>query len=195
MSNEQNIRSRRGRVASTLEHVGLDVTVSAAIEAESRRVLYALTIPEYMEAWLEIPAAEKLQCSSDPKAPNCFHIDVYSADVRHASIEFFCLLLNSDRVMYLWKNLCIGSNAETMVGIRLKSSSGQCIVNLNHSGFRNIEESLWHSRMWRSSLNKLCSLMTAVSGTARASTASHGRNSSEIHPVQSVISPPTYRRS
>src|SRR5580693_6833860 len=115
------------------EQVALDVAVSVEIAAESRRVLYALTIPEYMEAWLEVPNTEKLQCSADPRKPNSFHIDLYSDETSHASIEGFCLLSNSDRVIFLWKNTCVGSAAETTVGIRLKSVAGQCIVDLKHS--------------------------------------------------------------
>jgi hypothetical protein len=195
MSRQQNILGEAGRLATTAGQADLDVTVSVEIEAESRRLLYALTIPEYMEAWLQIPTAETLQWFSDSKAPNSFHIALNSAEVPSAGIEVFCLLLNSDRIVYLWKNTCVGSEAETVVDIRIKSSLGQCIVNLSHSGFCNIEESLWHSRMWRSSLNNLCRLMTAVSGTTYTGTALHRGNSSGIHPAQSVVSTSAYRRS
>ncbi len=195
MSRQRNILDRAGATAATLGQTQLNVAVSVEIEAESRRVFYALTVSEYVEAWLEIPAAEKIQCSSNPKVPNSFHIDVYSVEGPSASIEVLCLLLNSDRIIYLWKNTCFGNKAETMIDIRLKSGLGQCIVNLSHGGFGNVEESLWHSQMWRSSLNKLCRLMTAVSGTMHTTTASHGRNSSVIHPAQSVVSPSAYGRS
>jgi hypothetical protein len=63
-SQQQNIQIETRTMAVTLERTALDVAVSVEIEAESRRVLYALTIPEYMEAWLQMPDTEKLQCYS-----------------------------------------------------------------------------------------------------------------------------------
>lgn len=167
-SKEQDIRDKT-EMALTLEQGELDVAVSVEVKAESRRVLYALTIPEYMEAWLQMPDSEKLECSADSKAPNSFHIDLYSSEALHtlhARIEGFCLLLNPDRVIYLWKNTCAGSTTESMVGIALKSGLGHCSVHLKHSGFCNMEESAWHSRMWLLSLDNLCRLMAKMNGSA-----------------------------
>jgi hypothetical protein len=162
----QDIRYKAGTMAVTQERVELDVALSIEIKAEGYRVLYALTIPEYMEAWLQMPNSEKLECFADPKAPNSFHIDLYSFEAPYASIEGCCLLSSPDRIIYLWKNSCVGNTAETMVGIRLKSSAGQCTVELKHSGFCNVEESVWHSRMWHSSLDKLSGLMAKMNGWA-----------------------------
>lgn len=68
MSRElQGIKDKDGTGAVTLEQAELDVAVSVEIEAESRRVLYALTIAEYMEAWLQMPGTEKFRCSPDPR--------------------------------------------------------------------------------------------------------------------------------
>jgi hypothetical protein len=195
MSSQQKILGKVGTMAATRGQAELDVTASVEIGAESRRVFYALTLPEYIEAWLQIPAAEKLQCSANSKAPNSFRIDVYSAEVLSANIEVSCLLLNSDRVIYLWKNTRVGNKAETVVDVRIKSSLGRCVINLSHSGFDDTEESLWHLRMWRSSLNKLCGLMTALSGTTHPGGASHNGNSSEIHPAPYVVWPSAYRRT
>jgi hypothetical protein len=195
MSRRQNILGKVERLATAAGQAELDVTVSVEIEAERHRLLYALTIPEYMEAWLQIPTAETLQCFSEPKATNSFHIALNSAEVPSAGIEVFCLLLNLDRIIYLWKSTCGGGESETVVDIRIGSSLDKCAVNLSHSGFGNVEESLWHSRMWRSSLNNLCRLMTAVSGTTHTGTALRRENSSGIHPAQSVVSTSAYRRS
>jgi uncharacterized protein YndB with AHSA1/START domain len=163
---QQDIRDQGGTIAGRLRRAELDVAVSVEIRAESRRVLYALTIPEYMEAWLQMPDLEKLECSADSRAPNSFHIDLYSSEASHTRIEGFCLLSSPDWIVYLWKNSCAGNNAETMVGIHLRSGPGQCTVDLKHSGFCNLEESVWHSRMWHSSLDKLCKLMTKMNGSA-----------------------------
>lgn len=164
---QQNIQVETLTMAVTLEETALDVAVSVEIEAESRRVLYALTIPEYMEAWLQMPDTENLlQCHSTSRAPNSFLIDLYSAKARRARIKGSCLRLDPDRVIYLWRNTCTGSTGETMVDIHLKNGPGQCTINLNHRGFCDMEESLWHSQMWHRSLDKLGRLMTMMNRPA-----------------------------
>jgi hypothetical protein len=164
---QQDTKEDVGTLAATVGRPELDVAVSVEIEAESRRVLYALTIPEYMEAWLQMPDTEKLRCSSDSKAPNSFHIDLYPAKAPRARIKGFCLRLDPDRIIYLWRNPCTRSTGETMVDIHLKNGPGQCTINLKHRGFCNMEESLWHSRMWHRSLDKLGGLMAMMNGSAR----------------------------
>jgi uncharacterized protein YndB with AHSA1/START domain len=42
--------------------MALDILASEQIEAEVRRVLYALTTPEYMEAWLRFPEVDRIEC-------------------------------------------------------------------------------------------------------------------------------------
>jgi hypothetical protein len=112
ISEQQDIRDKAGVMAVTLDQAQLDVALSVEIEAESRRLLYALTIPEYMEAWLQMPGAEKLWCFADPGAPNSFHIDLYSAKAQRARIKGSCLRLDPDRIIYLWRNTCTGNTAE-----------------------------------------------------------------------------------
>lgn len=166
ISEQQDIRDKAGVMAVTLDQAQLDVALSVEIEAESRRLLCALTIPEYMEAWLQMSGAEKLWCFADPGAPNSFHIDLYSAKARRARIKGSCLRLDPDRIIYLWRNTCTGNTAETIVDIALKSGPCQCTISLTHRGFCNMEESLWHSRMWHRSLDKLGRLMTMMNGSA-----------------------------
>jgi hypothetical protein len=90
MNTEQrDIRDQGKTIAATLKRAELDVATSVEIKAESRRVLHALTIPEYMEAWLQMPDSEKSECSADSRAPNNFHIDFYSSEASHTRIEGF----------------------------------------------------------------------------------------------------------
>jgi hypothetical protein len=46
-SEQRDIRDQGGTIAATLKRAELDVAMSVEIKAESRRVVYALTIPEY----------------------------------------------------------------------------------------------------------------------------------------------------
>jgi hypothetical protein len=172
-------------MAINMKQAELDVVMSVEIGAESRRVLNALTIPEYMEAWLQMPDAEKLWCFADRRTPNSFHIDLCSVKAPRARIKGDCLRLDPDRIIYLWRNTCIASTGATMVDIHLKGGPGQCTINLKHGGFCNMEESLWHSRMWHRSLNKLGRLMTMMNGSAR--TGKEAKAAARVVPKYSAL--------
>lgn len=61
-----------------------DVALSFKIEADSSRVLYALSIPEYIEAWLEAPDAADTEFVFNLVGQETFRIDLYRAEALQA---------------------------------------------------------------------------------------------------------------
>jgi hypothetical protein len=59
---------------------------TVTVQADIRRVLQALMIPEYMEAWIEVPGAERIACVAEGSEPGSFRLEVYTADKRRALI-------------------------------------------------------------------------------------------------------------
>lgn len=62
------------------------VALSFKIKADSRRVLYALSIPEYMEAWLQAPDREELLFVSDLAEQDNFRLYLYRARALQTTI-------------------------------------------------------------------------------------------------------------
>ena len=139
-----------------------DIFASVQIEAEVRRVLYALATPEYMEAWLQLPEVERVECYPERRSFDRFRIDLLSAGKRQQSIYGSCLLCKPNRVTYLWERDNAGSRFRSVVEIHLLGAPSHCTLKLKHSGLSSENEKIWHSAMWNQSLIKLCRLMEGI---------------------------------
>jgi hypothetical protein len=147
---------------SIVNQASLDIVASVQIEAESRRVLYALAMPEYIEAWLKLPEVDRVECYPDRRSFDRFRIDLFSSDECRGCIFGSCHLSKPDKITYLWERDRAGGCAKSIVEMRLCSGPGRCILKLRHSGFQSRAESQWHSTMWRYSLKNLCGLMEGI---------------------------------
>lgn len=127
--------------------------------ADSSRVFYALSIPEYIEAWLRAPDTDELQFVFNQVAEDTFSIDLYRGQSLQASIDGSCWVVGSNQVRYVWKTTSPMGTTETLVDMKLLSGSGSCVLALRHSGFRDQAESARCSRMWHQSLERLCRIM------------------------------------
>ncbi len=151
-----------------------EISASAQMEAEIPRVLHALAVPEYMEAWLRVPEAERIECRSDPRSFDRFRIDLFAAGRRRGSIYGSCLLTKPNRITYLWDS-SMNRGVRSLVEIRLWGGLTGCILKLRHCGLTTPDEKEWYTTMWRDSLNNLCSLME---GTGARPTRGHCLNRS-----------------
>ena len=139
------------------------IFASVAIQAEIQRLLYALSTPEYMEAWLQLPGAERVECHAEERSFDRFRIDMFSANTRLPSIYGSCLLSKPNRVTYLWEKTCVaGSRPRSLVEMALLGSPKCCTLRLKHLGLPNGQDQEWHSTMWQLSLNKLRLLMERI---------------------------------
>jgi Activator of Hsp90 ATPase homolog 1-like protein len=139
-----------------------DICASVQIEAEVRRILYALATPEYMEAWLQLPEADRVECQPERRSFDKFRIDLFSSEKKKQSIYGFCLLSKPNRVTYLWDKDHMGIQSRSVVEIQLSGGPNRCTMKLTHRGLANQGEREWHSMMWSRSLVKLRNLMERI---------------------------------
>jgi uncharacterized protein YndB with AHSA1/START domain len=136
-----------------------DVALSFQFKADSSRVFYALSIPEYIEAWLQAPDTDELRFVFNQVAEETFRIDLYRGETLQASVDGSCWVVGENQVRYLWKTRSPIATTETVVDMKLLCGSGGCVLALKHSGFRDPVESARCRRMWQQSLERLCRLM------------------------------------
>ena len=136
-----------------------DVALSFQFKADSSRVFYALSIPEFIEAWLQAPDTDDLRFVFNQIAEETFRIDLYRGETLQASVDGTCWVVGTNQVRYFWKTTAPIGTTETLVDMKLLSGLGGCVLALKHSGFNDPEESARCSRMWRQSLERLCRLM------------------------------------
>jgi uncharacterized protein YndB with AHSA1/START domain len=139
-----------------------DIMASVQIEAEARRVLYALATPEYMEAWLHLPDVERVECHPERRSYDRFRIDMICSGKRQGSIHGACLLSRPNRITYLWESDQAGVLVRSLVEIHLYGCPSRCTLKLKHSGLLSQHEREWHLRMWERSLKKLSSLIGGI---------------------------------
>jgi uncharacterized protein YndB with AHSA1/START domain len=143
----------------------LAVSACVQIKAEPCRVLYALAIPEYMEAWLQFPEAERIECHPEHRSFDRFRIDLFCAGARQRSIHGSCLLSKPNRITYLWERDRTFDRPRSIVEICLWGGSTGCTLKLKHAGLWNQEEKEQLSRMWPGSLKNLCGLLEGIGST------------------------------
>jgi len=140
----------------------LEIFASITIEAEVWRILYALSIPEYMEAWLHLPGTERVECHSERRSFDRFRIDMFSSNTKLSSIYGSCLLSKPNRITYIWDKNHGGDRSRSVVEIHLLGGYNCCALRLKHRGLTNQEDMEWHSTMWQYSLIKLQTLVTPI---------------------------------
>jgi hypothetical protein len=148
-----------GMMATIPAQYERDVVLSFRFRADSSRLLYALSIPEYIEVWLHAPDAEELQFVFNLVTKDSFRIDLYRSGALQTSVHGSCQVMGVNQVRHIWKIISPAGNSETLVDMKLLCGSGGCVLALKHSGFRDALERAWCSRMWQRSLERLGRLM------------------------------------
>jgi|ERR1700677_4420737 uncharacterized protein YndB with AHSA1/START domain len=133
----------------------LEVVISIEIAADWRRVFQAITLPEYIEAWLQVPDADRIECHSERRSPTRFRIDLFSVNKSRRSIYGSCSLTRSDTIIYQWKRTNVDHRIQSTVQIQFNGGPRQCTLHLRHSGLVNEEERNWHSVLWERSFHTL----------------------------------------
>ena len=148
-----------GMIARISSRHERDVALSFHFNADSGRVLYALSIPEYIEAWLQAPDTDDMRFVFNQVAEETFCIDLYRGQTLQASVDASCWVVGPNQVRYIWKTTSSLDTTETLVDMKLLSGSGGCVLALKHSGFNDPGESARCRRMWQQSLERLGRLM------------------------------------
>jgi len=136
----------------------LKLHVSAEIAAAQRCLFYALTLPEYLEAWLHMPETTAVRATL-ARRPDELRLDRYRflQHVGSVLVRFHAVSENSIRLA--WNHFARGKTSSTSVYVTLRGRRRNCTLDLIHSGFRSEEERHWYNTMWTRSLADLSGLM------------------------------------
>jgi uncharacterized protein YndB with AHSA1/START domain len=142
--------------------ISLNLSASIQIKAEPYRVLYALAMPEYMEAWLQFPDVDRVECHSEMRSFDRFRLDLLRFAKVQRSIFGSCLLSKPNRITYLWDRSRAGEQPQSVVEMRLSGGPDRCILRLRHTGLCKGDERDMYSGMWPRSLKSLCGLVEGI---------------------------------
>lgn len=136
-----------------------EIFASIELRADVSRILHALAIPEYMEAWLHPPDAERIECHADGRSFDRFRLVSIAGGLRRESIRGACLLSKPNKITYVLERDGGAGPGRSLVEIRLWSHADGCTLRLAQSGLVTGEEREWHEKMWQQSFRKLRGLL------------------------------------
>ena len=135
-----------------------DVLAAIKIEAECWKVLSAISIPEYIEAWVKVPEGVRIDFCHDLSSENRLCINLTSSDANRSTYGSM-LQTKPGRVTFLWKTVEATTVYPSVVDILLRDGPRKCTLRLRHIGIRSWDEKELLTKFWRLSLTNLRSLM------------------------------------
>jgi uncharacterized protein YndB with AHSA1/START domain len=149
-------RSISGLLATSPWNINLECRLAA----DMGRIFNALTIPEYIEAWICLPGCPTECWNSTRRIADGFQIEhqCHSGAVTTVNCAYVSLLKR--KLSFLWRPTGALEMTESLVDIRLRGDFECSILRLRHSGFASEEEFEWHSDLWAGSLTKLSKMFS-----------------------------------
>jgi len=155
---DQTIPNVFGAMAAMRSPQKNAIILASRIQVDARRLFYALSLPEYMEAWVQPPDPEE-ELVFESVTRERFQIDVYRAGARRASVHGSTFVGSRTKIRYVWKTIHPKGVTHTAVDLWVLGGLDRYVVGLRHCGFREMTEQAWHRRMWGRSMQRLGSLI------------------------------------
>jgi len=138
------------------------VVMSVDVDADARRIFQALTLPEYLEAWIHMPEHTKHSQIIASPDPNGYTVHHYCAGQRAMSVRGTYMFRHQRKMRLLWRRLCDSFCVESVVDLRLRGNFASSILELRHTALQSPSELIWHEEFWQRSLQKLASLLRSA---------------------------------
>jgi hypothetical protein len=138
------------------------VAMSIGVNADTHRIFQALTVPEYLEAWIDVPDRTEDSHVVAAQDENGYRLEHYCAGRTAVCITGSYVYCHRRKMRLCWRKTCQQNCAESQVDFRLRGNFGSSILELRHSALESADEFLWHQRLWQGSLGKLASLLRSA---------------------------------
>lgn len=138
------------------------IAMSKIVNADAQRISQALTMPEYLEAWICMPGQEPGSVVVASETENGFRLDHWRAGKLAASISGSFLFCHLRKLRFSWKWTGKRMTDESVVDFRIRGNFGSSILELSHTGIGSRDEYQWHRQLWQSSMEKLACLLRSA---------------------------------
>jgi hypothetical protein len=133
------------------------LAISSSANADRSRILQALTIPEYIEAWLCL-GGDGTRPVFASRTANGYRIQRFGPYGLELDISGSYLTSRRSKLLFTWQNDASQDRPMSLVLIRLYGEFARTRLCLNHVGLISAEECQWHHEMWKTSLDRLSAL-------------------------------------
>jgi Activator of Hsp90 ATPase homolog 1-like protein len=132
-----------------------DIQMRVGIRADHRRIVDAMTLPEYVEAWMRPTNSDPHTSVAALRIADRFRIDFYRFGALDSSITGSFRIYMHDKLTFTWRRFGPVEDAASIVNVVLQTDNGESLLELHHTGLPSIEEKVWHQRFWQASLSNL----------------------------------------
>lgn len=172
----QNLRTTPGsatiRVPRSTERV---LSFFADVSADRRQLLYALTLSEYLEAWLAPPDADGQGQPSVTRSAGAYALDYCDAQGQVLNIQGVFRTATRDKVIFTFSKCSPKQTRQSLVTIRLSGNFARTNLIVKHTGAMPDEEYWWLHDFWDLSLTRLKSLFAPAGSRAFLDSAFRSR--------------------
>lgn len=140
---------------------GWNFSIHLSIGADFRSTFNALTVPEYIEAWLIPPACRSVTVAQN--GPR-YQLQFQSSLMPLIAVRGAWLSRRPERLTLTWNRNDELMRVETILYGELRESAGRTVLHLHQCGFTTAEQSLWHGKLWSSSVERLARLLEFAGG-------------------------------
>jgi len=132
--------------------------MSVSVNAERHRLFQALTLPEYMEAWMRIPGFRGNEQIAVTCTSESYRILASDSHGMQVSIAGVYRVSRRGKMIFTWKKGPAPNAGLSLVTIRLIGDFARTTLLLSHGGLLSKTEYNWHRAFWEGSLGRLQSL-------------------------------------
>jgi uncharacterized protein YndB with AHSA1/START domain len=134
------------------------VAVECSLAADTKRIFNALTVPEYIEAWICVPGSHSNCQNVTCRVSHGFQIEHHcnSGSTTRITGTYFSFLKR--KLSFSWLPASEPGSADSFVDIRLYGDFERSILRLRHRGFASEDEFHWHAAFWTASIARLSKL-------------------------------------
>jgi len=138
------------------------VTMSIGVDTDVQRLFQALTVPEFLEAWIEMPGLTNDSWVAASQLKNGYQISHRFANRAAVSITGSFLFCHRRKMRLIWQKAADRMHMKSLVDFRLRGNFGSSVLELRHTQLDSAEEFLWHQQLWHGSLKKLAFLLRSA---------------------------------
>ena len=139
-------------------HHSRNIAMQVAIHSDANRIFQALTRPEYLETWIELPRDGRNSYLVGWQQGNSYRLDHYQGGRRDLAISGEYRICRRRRMLFTWAVSGDRIASESLVYIALHGNFSSTILELHHRGITSTTEHLWQQEMWLRSLDRLTRL-------------------------------------
>jgi uncharacterized protein YndB with AHSA1/START domain len=137
------------------------IALSASVDADAQRIFHALTVPEYLEAWIAMPGSTAGEVVASHEE-NGFRLDRCVAGHAAMRISAAFLFRHQRKMRLVWRKAHGARHERSVVDFRIRGNFASSVLELRHMGLDSAEEVAWHRALWQGSLKKLSSLLRSA---------------------------------